>query len=49
MNEHTENKTKSTTGCKFCRALNDGLCANYCLLSSAEKKALLQRIKIKNV
>lgn len=47
MKNQTLNNKTFTTGCKFCRALNDGLCSNYCLLTKAEKKQLAEKIKIK--
>ncbi|MEJ6534016.1 MULTISPECIES: hypothetical protein [Pseudoalteromonas] len=40
------NTTKSNTtkplDCKLCRALNDGLCGNYCQLNKAQVKKLVE-------
>lgn len=35
------NTSKVKTDCKFCRALNDGLCGNYCSLDKSQRNALV--------
>lgn len=32
-------------GCKLCRALNDGLCDNYCSMDKAQRAAFMQKNK----
>tara|TARA_B100000508_G_scaffold134523_1_gene125319 strand:+ start:516 stop:737 length:222 start_codon:yes stop_codon:yes gene_type:complete len=32
-------------GCKLCRALNDGLCDNYCAMDKAQRVAFMQENK----
>lgn len=52
MNKPT--KQSKSLDCTLCRKLNDGLCGNYCQLSKAQVKALIEenkhlfRVNLKN-
>jgi hypothetical protein len=37
----TQNRQMYVSGCKLCNTLNDGICANFCLLNAQERKIVI--------
>ena len=46
MNQQDKTQTKSKIGCALCRKLADGVCANLCQLTKAQRQNLITRLKI---